>query len=140
MKAKKNTNYDYIVDILKSCLATVVIDDFTNDAFTDGSDVTKDYPTGLQGMKNDLLTQAICQALAELGCNPVQASLEAFGKVYNLIQHKARQDTTSAFFDMPNKFKEIVSKIDTDSAPVDRLVKLYNDNFKELYAVDEEDK
>ena len=140
MKAKKDINYDYVVDILKSCLATVVIDDFTNDAFTDGSDVTKDYPTGLQGMKNDLLTQAICQALAELGCNPVQASLEAFGKVYNLIQHKARQDTTSAFFDMPNKFKEIVSKIDTDSAPVDRLVKLYNDNFKELYAVDEEDK
>ena len=45
MKAKKNTNYDYIVDILKSCLATVVIDDFTNDAFTDGNDVTKYYPT-----------------------------------------------------------------------------------------------
>lgn len=138
MKAKKNIKYDYIVDILKSCLATVVIDDFTNDAFTDDSDVTKDYPTGLQGMKNDLLTQAICQALAELGCDPVQASLEAFGKVYNLIQHKARQDTTSAFFDMPDKFKEIVSKIDTDSAPVDRLVKLYNDNFKELYTDDEE--
>lgn len=138
MKAKNNIKYDYIINILKSCLATVVIDDFTNDAFTDGSDVTKDYPTGLQGMKNDLLTQAICQALAELGCDPVQASLEAFGKVYNLIQHKARQDTTSAFFDMPDKFKEIVSKIDTDSAPVDRLVKLYNDNFKELYTDDEE--
>lgn len=138
MKAKKNINYDYIVDILKSCLATVVIDDFTNDAFTDGSDVTKDYPTGLQGMKNDLLTQAICRALTELGCDPVQASLEAFGKVYNLIQHKARQDTTSNFIAMPDEFKEVVSKIDTDSAPVDRLVKLYNDNFKELYSDDEE--
>lgn len=140
MKAKKDIKYDYIINILKSCLATVVIDDFTKDAFTNGSDVTKDYPTGLQGMKNDLLTQAICQALAELGCDPVQASLEAFGKVYNLIQHKARQDTTSTFFDMPDELKEAVSKIDTDSAPVDRLVKLYNDNFKKLYADDAEEK
>lgn len=137
MKAKKDIKYDYIINILKSCLATVVIDDFTNDAFTDGSDVTKDYPTGLQGIKNDLLTQAICQALAELGCDPVQASLEAFGKVYNLIQHKASGDKTLNFIAMPDEFKEVVSKIDTNSAPVDRLVKLYNDNFKELYTDDE---
>lgn len=140
MKAKKSIDYDYIVDILKSCLATVVIDDFTNDAFTDGSDVTKDYPTGLQGMKNDLLTQAICRALTELGCDPVQASLEAFGKVYNLIQHKARQDTTSTLFDMPDEFKKAVAQIDTNPVPVDRLVKLYNDNFKKLYADNDEEK
>ena len=140
MKAKNNIKYDYIINILKSCLATVVIDDFTSDAFTDGSDVTKDYPNGLERMKNDLLAQAICQALAELGCDPVQAFLEAFGKVYNLIQHKARQDTTSAFFDMPEEFKKDVAQIDTSPVPVDRLVKLYNDNFKKLYADSDEEK
>lgn len=137
MKAKKNINYDYIVDILKGTLATVVIDDFTNDAIIN-DDTTKDYPTGLQGMKNDLLTQAICQALAELGCDPVKVSLEVFGKVYNLIQHKARKDKTSNFIAMPDEYKEIVSMVDTDSTPVDKLVKSYNDDFKELYTDDKE--
>lgn len=137
MEAKKDIKYDYVVDILKSCLATVVIDDFTNDAIINDN-TTKDYPTGLQGMKNDLLTQAICQALAELGCDPVKVSLEVFDKVYNLIQHKTRKDKTSNFIAMPDEFKEIVSMVDTDSAPVDKLVKSYNNDFKELYTDDKE--
>lgn len=138
MKVKKDINYDYVVDILKGILATVVIDDFTTDS--KDSSINKDYQTSIERMKNDILTYSICQALAELGCDPVQASLEAFGKVYNLIQHKASGDKTSNFIDMPDEFKEVVSKIDTDSAPVDRLVKLYNDNFKELYTDYEEEK
>lgn len=89
-------------------------------------------------MKNDLLTQAICQALAELGCDPVKVSLEVFGKVYNLIQHKTRKDKTSNFIAMPDEFKEIVSMVDTDSAPVDKLVKSYNNDFKELYTDDKD--
>lgn len=136
MKAKKNIDYDYVVDILKSCLATVVIDDFTTDS--KDSSIDKDYQTSVERMKNDILTYAICQVLSELGCDPVQACLEAFGKVYNLIQHKARQDTTSTLFDMPDEFKKAVAQIDTNPVPVDRLVKLYNDDFKELYVNDED--
>ena len=134
MKAKKNIDYDYVVDILKGILATVVIDDFTTDS--KDSSIDKDYQTSVERMKNDILTYAICQVLSELDCDPVQACLEAFGKVYNLIQHKARQDTTSTLFDMPDEFKKAVAQIDTNPAPVDRLVKLYNDNFKELYTDD----
>lgn len=138
MKAKKNINYDYIVDILKGTLATVVIDDFAPDS-TDSS-IDKDYQTSIELMKNDILTYSICQVLSELGYDPVQAYIEAFGKVYNLIQHKARQDTTSTFFDMPAEFKKDVAQIDTNPVQVNRLVKLYNDNFKELYADDDEEK
>lgn len=136
MKAKKDINYDYVVDILKGLLATVIIDDFVPDS--KNSSINKDYQTSIERMKNDILTYSICQVLSELGCDPVQAFLEAFGKVYNLIQHKARQDTTSTFFDMPKEFKKDVAQIDTSPVTVDRLVKLYNDNFKELYT-DEED-
>lgn len=138
MEIKKDINYDYIVNILKGILATVVIDDFTTDS--KDSSIDKDYQTSVERMKNDILTYSICQVLSELGYDPVQASLEAFGKVYNLIQHKASGDKTSNFIDMPDEFKEVVSKIDTDSTPVDRLVKLYNDNFKELYTDDEAEK
>lgn len=136
MKTKKDINYDYVVDILKGLLATVVIDDFVPDS--KDSSIAKDYQTSIERMKNDILTYSICQVLSELGCDPVQACLEAFGKVYNLIQHKARQDTTSTFFDMPEEFKKDVAQIDTNPMPVDRLVKLYNDNFKELYTDDKE--
>lgn len=136
MKAKKDINYDYVVDILKGLLATVVIDDFVPDS--KDSSINKDYQTSIERMKNDILTYSICQVLLELGCDPVQAFLEAFGKVYNLIQHKARQDTTATFFDMPEEFKKDVAQIDTNPVPVDRLVKLYNDNFKELYTDDKE--
>lgn len=136
MKAKKDINYDYVVDILKGLLATVIIDDFVPDS--KDSSIAKDYQTSIERMKNDILTYSICQVLLELGCDPVQAFLEAFGKVYNLIQHKARQDTTSTFFDMPAEFKKDVAQIDTSPVTVDRLVKLYNDNFKELYTDDEE--
>jgi len=131
MRTKKDIRYDYIINILKGILATVVIDDFTDDD-------NKDYLTGLQRMKNDILTYSICQVLSELGCDPVKACLEAFGKVYNLIQHKARGDKTSDFIAMPDEFRKAVSKIDTNPAPVDRLVKLYNNNFKELYTDSEE--
>ena len=136
MKAKKDINYDYVVDILKGLLATVIIDDFVPDS--KDSSIAKDYQTSIERMKNDILTYSICQVLLELGCDPVQAFLEAFGKVYNLIQHKARQDTTSTFFDMPAEFKKDVAQIDTSPVTVDRLVELYNDNFKELYTDDEE--
>lgn len=138
MKAKKDINYDYVVDILKGILATVVIDDFVPDS--KDSSIAKDYQTSVERMKNDLLTYSICQVLSELGHDPVQACIEAIGKVYNLIQHKARQDTTSTFFDMPEEFKKDVAQIDTSPVTVDRLVKLYNDNFKELYADDDEEK